>query len=64
MFVSIFLRADAEHSKEEMEPEQCNAMHKSTACQERRRGGGNCSLESSSSDRTSLEKLERQSQVL
>lgn len=39
MFVSIFLRADAEHSKEEMEPEQCNAMHKSTACQEGRREG-------------------------
>lgn len=39
MFVSIFLRADAEHSKEEMEPEQYNATHKSTACQERRREG-------------------------
>lgn len=39
MFVSILLRADAEHSKEEMEPKQCNAMQESTACPERREEG-------------------------
>lgn len=52
--VSIFLSADAERSKEEMEPEQCNA---STKAQHAKREGGNCSLEISNSNRIDLGKF-------